>query len=398
MKKEDALLKSSKLNEAGMEISSSPQTDNVPLQLDDDNSSSDENSSFEDDENEMSPEEEPSTPPHHSHSKACQVYCGDKVGENHSGTSMSIVSTGSPYQQAHFVKGKAYNASPKENPKSHSYKYYSSSGMVSSSAEFQMDASGSSFFSLNLALLSPFLENYAMSSEHWLGNFMESYPSDLSLSSMGFSESNYDFLGNVFSGDIHSLDPFGSSLSGNPDNCSLEFCYKLLYQRLSLSEAGQKTYARIKEIWKEVLASLRNLEWKKAQGLLADIDGSCFLPSEPVFRNAPAVVMWSPGGRIHHANGAFCYLSGYSLEDLKVSNGFDGGKINANHLFQTSEITKILQKQLEAFQSSKSCVCSFLMRTKLLTKTKQEISISCSINNLRDSFGVPILTTMLILS
>lgn len=396
MKKEDALLKSSKLNEAGMEISSSPQTDNIQLQLDDD-SSSDENSSFEDDENEMSPEEEPSTPPHHSHSKACQVFCGDKMGENHSGSSMSIVATSSSYQQLHFVKGKMYNAAPKED-KVHNLKYHSPSGMFSSSAESQMDASGSSFFSLNLALLSPFLENFAMSSEHWLGNFMESYPSDLSLPSMGFSEPNYDFLGNLFSGDIHSLDAFGSTLSGNPDNCSLEFCYKLLYQRLSLSEAGQKTYARIKEVWKDVLVSLRNLEWKKAQGLLADLDLACYLPSEYVFRNAPAVVMWSPGGRIHHANGAFCYLSGYSLEDLKVSNGFDGGKINANHLFHTTEITKILQKQLEAFQSSKSCVCSFLMRTKLLTKAKQEISISCSINNLRDSFGVPILTTMLILS
>jgi hypothetical protein len=66
-------------------------------------------------------------------------------------------------------------------------------------------------------------------------------------------------------------------------------------------------------------------------------------------------------------------------------------------LFPSSEITKILQKQLEVIQTCESSVCSFLVKTRIITKNKQEVAVSCSINNLRDNFGSPILTTMFIL-
>jgi len=246
-----------------------------------------------------------------------------------------------------------------------------------------------------------------MSSESFLGHFVETQSTltSQSNSSMDFlnnSDLNYEFLGNIGMNpfDINSLDPFGCFLSNNPDQCSLDYCYKLLYQKLIHNDSLQKLYGRVKEIWKEVISALRNLEWKKAQTYLSEIDSGLGIYSDQVFRHCPAIVMWSPGGRIHYANQSFYHLTGYVTEELKasvtVTNGYDG-KINANQLFHGSEIAKILQKQLEAIQTSKSCVCSFLMRTKLLTKSKREIPVSCSINNLQDTFGVPILTTMVIL-
>lgn len=281
------------------------------------------------------------------------------------------------------------------------------------------------FSSVNLGLISPLLENFAMSCNMFLSNFSEGNPSSSSYPSFPLaiedvggnftSDPNYEFLGSLNNqSDWQCLDAFSSvPLTSNPEHCSIDFCYKLLSKRLANNEAAQKLHLRIKFMWKEILIALRNLDWKKAQGMLEEINSSSslILMSDYVFRQPPSVVMWSPGGRIHFANEAFCALSGYTSEELRASantpsfnnslssmhNNSEANKVNANHLFDSSEIAKILSKQLEAIQGSRSSASSFLMKTKLLSKSKREIPINCSLNHLKDSFGFLILTTMIIL-
>jgi len=51
---------------------------------------------------------------------------------------------------------------------------------------------------------------------------------------------------------------------------------------------------------------------------------------------------------------------------------------------------KILKRQLEAVQNPEKS--SYQLNTRLLSKYRQEIPVSCSILNLRDSLGVSLLT------
>jgi len=272
------------------------------------------------------------------------------------------------------------------------------------------------YSAVNLGLLSPLLENFALSCNMFLSNFQEGNTMNNSFSSFplvddmcGSSDPNYEFLGSLNQSDWQCLDAFSSvPISSNPEQCSIDFCYKLLSKRLTNNEGAQKLHLRIKFLWKEILLALRNLDWKKAQLMIEEMNSSppLILLSDYVFRQSPSVVMWSPGGRIHFANEAFCVLSGYNIDELRASSnqlstmGFnhsESNKVNANQLFDSSEIGKILSKQLEAIQGSRSSASSFLMKTKLLSKSKREIPINCSLNHLKDSFGFLILTTMIIL-
>lgn len=368
LRKEDALMKSSKHNEAGMEIST------PPLQLEEEDSSDSEDaSSFDEDDAEMVP----------IAPKPCK-------GHQHHHHHLQNAPHPVPHQQplaAHAPLPAAkshvfHEQKPTEDSENQI-------AMMDTASAESVSCDNHSGYWLNLALLSPYLEKFAESSDSWLGNFMENDPH------FAPTLHKYEFLGNLFCGDI-LLDPFAIA-SGNPESCSLEFCYKLLFQKLGQSESHRKLYNAIKDKWKEVLTALKSLEWTKAQDLLSEIDFKFPLYSPKVFSKAPAVVMWSPGGRIHLVNHAFCYLTGYSSDELKVSNGQETSKVNANMLFPSQEIAKILQKQLEAIQTSESSVCSFLVKTRIITKNHQEVAVSCSINNLRDTFGSPILTTMFIL-
>lgn len=101
------------------------------------------------------------------------------------------------------------------------------------------------------------------------------------------------------------------------------------------------------------------------------------------------ILFWSSGGRIHHANSTFCKLVGHTIEDLRVDND-SRDKIRAHSFFHPEEMVKILSRQLEAVQHPN--LSSYQVKTRILNKMRQEISVSVSIFNLRDSVGLPLLT------
>jgi len=65
-------------------------------------------------------------------------------------------------------------------------------------------------------------------------------------------------------------------------------------------------------------------------------------------------------------------------------------KMRAHSFFHPEEMMKILKRQLEAVQHPEKS--SYQMNTRLLSKNRQEIPVSCSILNLRDMSGVSLLT------
>jgi len=162
---------------------------------------------------------------------------------------------------------------------------------------------------------------------------------------------------------------------------------------------------RLKESWKELMKCLRNLEWQKVQGLLHEMET---LPINTFGSHTqPSMVFWSSGGRIHHANDSFCKLVGYSVDELRLEVSLDmnlnnpfpmnnsfyapqGNKVRAHTIFHPDEMMKILKRQLEAVQNPEKS--SYQMNTRLLSKYRQEIPVSCSILNIRDTFGLNLLT------
>jgi len=160
-------------------------------------------------------------------------------------------------------------------------------------------------------------------------------------------------------------------------------------------------FNKAKQLWKEIMGNLRTLDWQKVQTSLQEMDsmqhssrkgGEGSAPSA-----SPAMLFWSPGGRIHHANDSFCHLVGYSVDELRVSahHTFQTpDQVVAHALFHPEEMVKILKKQLDAMQNPDSS--NYRMKTRLINKWRQEIPVSCSISNLRDTMGMPLLTSMII--
>lgn len=173
--------------------------------------------------------------------------------------------------------------------------------------------------------------------------------------------------------------------------CWEEFQYK------NLTKSYDMEIQRVSESWKEIMKCLRNLEWHKAQSLMQEmeeVNGSIDYFGE---NTQPSFVMWSSGGRIHHANESFCKLVGYSLEELRVEVSAEQGhgnhgQMSAHSFFHPEEMMKILKRQLVAVQSGDRSGSCYQMNTRLLSKTRLEIPVSCSVLNLRDNQGPSSLT------
>jgi len=156
--------------------------------------------------------------------------------------------------------------------------------------------------------------------------------------------------------------------------------------------------------WKDILKCLRNLDWQKAQCLIEEMERT---PGEHFGEHVqPSIVCWTSGGRIHYVNEAFCNLVGFEEDELRVDDlntqqfnsfthafgsfGLYKDKVRIHSIFHPEEMMKITKRQLEAVQHPEKS--SFQLNTRLLSKSRNEIPISCSILNLRDSSALPLLT------
>jgi len=165
---------------------------------------------------------------------------------------------------------------------------------------------------------------------------------------------------------------------------------------------------QVNDKWKDTLKCLRSLDWQRAQSLMEEMNK---VPFEHFGQHIqPSVVCWSSGGRIHYANESFCNLVAYSQDELRVDddsninimnhfNSFNNAfgnfglvrdKVRVHSIFHPEEMMKITKKQLDAVQHPEKS--SFQLNTRLMSKMRTEIPISCSILNLRDSSGLPLLT------
>jgi len=178
-------------------------------------------------------------------------------------------------------------------------------------------------------------------------------------------------------------------------------CWEEFQSRYSANEVDVELH-RSTESWKELTKCLRNLDWQKAQALMKEMESNS---QNGKFGEhvQPSMVFWSSGGRIHHANDSFCNLVGYSMEELRAevsadlnsTHGYNmpfnqRDKMRAHSFFHPEEMMKILKRQLDASQHPEKS--SYQMNTRLLSKHRQEIPVSCSILNLRDNLGVSLLT------
>jgi len=107
-------------------------------------------------------------------------------------------------------------------------------------------------------------------------------------------------------------------------------------------------------------------------------------------------MFWSPGGRIHYATDKLCKMVSYNLDELRVEPGQEGTKfykMRAHSLFHTDDMVPILAKQLEESMHQPSEQTSvYHMKTRLVSKTGEEMPVSASIANVRDSTGCLLIT------
>jgi len=140
-------------------------------------------------------------------------------------------------------------------------------------------------------------------------------------------------------------------------------------------------FQKIKSLWTEIMRCIRSLEWHKLHHYLDEM--------EDQIANGPAVVFWSSGGRIQYANSSFLRLVGFSNEELRSCD--TRRSFSAHTLFHPEDSVRISQKQLETLESPEE-QGYYQTRTRLLTKLRREVPVSASISNVRDSFGMPLLT------
>jgi len=172
------------------------------------------------------------------------------------------------------------------------------------------------------------------------------------------------------------------SSSIHEENSFIDFWNEYLEQLEDNKFQGE--FVKAKETWKEIISSLRVLDWPRVQSYLQELD-----TDQKVDTGPPPILFWSPGGRIHYANQTFCKLIGYTLDELRVHLD---GKIHkgAHSLFHPEDMLKLLKWQLDAMQNPEDSL--YEMRIRLISKDGKEISGSCSVASLRDALGIPLLT------
>lgn len=268
---------------------------------------------------------------------------------------------------------------------------------------------------LNLSLLLPFIGNICVSED---ANTTPMAVDDFGYPS-SFEKDNSDSESGTtkLSNDVDSSDaiwnsdmPFlTSSISGQPPNVAIEEgdsriqmyvkeCWEE-FQTRSKTHNMEEDLQRVKDLWKEILRCSRSRDWQKVNTLLEEVESS---PMDQYFgeKVKPSVVFWSSGGRIHHANDTFCNMVGYSVQELQADasmdmnfgffNAYPGQTLRAHCLFHPEELMKIMKRQLEAVQNPEKS--AYQMNTRLVSKYRQEIPVSCSILNLRDTLGMSLLT------
>jgi PAS domain-containing protein len=165
----------------------------------------------------------------------------------------------------------------------------------------------------------------------------------------------------------------------------MQTCWANILQQMQIDESLRCEFRSVKELWQEIMRCLGSLEWNKVQSYLESMDNNYLY-------NSPPLVFWSSGGRIHHANQSFCNMTGYNVAELRVQlhNEERIAHYGVHSLFHPEETVNLLKRQLEATQSPHKS--SYHMKTRLLTKYRQEIPVSAFVTNLRDSTGGSLLS------
>jgi PAS domain S-box-containing protein len=232
---------------------------------------------------------------------------------------------------------------------------------------------------MNLAHLMPFLVNVAQDASYHCVDLEELHFKEDILEMHSFS-SDFPFFSPL---PATKMDDSDCPESEDRLRDEMVECWRGIVQQLQVDENLRHEFRTVKERWKDVMKCLRHLNWKKVQSHLQQMEDGSYV------YDSPALVFWSSGGRIHHANSTFCKMIGYNVEELRVQmHGED--TIGAHSLFHPDEIVTLLKRQLEASQHPHRS--SYYMRTRLVTKLQQEIPVSVFVTNLRDSLGGSVLT------
>jgi len=147
-------------------------------------------------------------------------------------------------------------------------------------------------------------------------------------------------------------------------------------------------FNKVKAMWADIMKCLRSLQWSKLQTYLAEIEDHLSTSSNG--NEGPAVVYWSSGGRIQYANSAFGRLVGFSPEELRQTTDIRK-LISVHSLFHPEDSVRMSQRQLDLMDNNQEG-CYYQTRTRLITKMRREISVNASISNVRDNYGMPLLT------
>jgi len=177
-------------------------------------------------------------------------------------------------------------------------------------------------------------------------------------------------------------------------------CWKEVFRNAKYDENLRREVNFIKEKWKEILKCLKRMEWAKVQSYVIDLaphaSSSSAWTSYSNTEVSPAVMFWSPGGRIHYATDKLCKMIAYSLDELRVEGGQEGAKphkLKAHSLFHSDDMVPMLAKQLEeSMHQTTEQTSVYHMKTRLITKTGEELPVCATVANIRDSTGCLLFT------